>query len=332
MLSAVTVLAAALANCDPHEAPIVAMNNNPEGVGGVLPVGSGSQPGDGGDSVGTGGQGELGGLAESDGSTGGTGGLDAAADGGGEGGGEGGTAASGGEGGAHALPPHEFCIDGMHGELSLLFLVDTSLTMGQSLKSSIETRWDYVRAQLGRTLADLPDSTRVGMLFFPNVPANIPATEQCFIPEDPSFPRLQAAREDLLRRLDPVQPEGASPTEAAHSYAVDALRQRPSTEPRVIVLVTDGVPNRRPDCSEILGETEPYGPLLESVRAARADGIVTLAVGALEGDNIATMLGEVAKNGRGQGGCGGVAEPPCWLDLSSGAVLSTWLSAELVCE
>jgi hypothetical protein len=283
-------------------------------TGGNGATGGGGATGEGG--ANTGGTDATGGTAATGGASGGASGSGAT--GGGQAGGGGSSAGSAGTGGSGN--------DCGSGPLSVLLLVDASLSMQEEVIGEGATRWDITRDALSSAIEALPSSMRVGMVFFPQV-----ATGEmpCFEPETliPVAELDDAHRNSCVAALQSVVLDGSSPTLDAYAYAATVIAPYVAEGPTAIVLVTDNLPNYGLGCDGT-GSVEPpvdWTPLLALVQGAYDAGTHTLAVAAPATEPISEMLEPVAQLGGGAGLCVNAEADGCFFDLGLSVDMSAWL-------
>jgi len=232
-----------------------------------------------------------------------------------------GAGASSGEAGASGM-----CSDA---PLTVLFLVDTSTSMNEAYSSG-NSKWDITSAVVATAIQALPNSSNVGLMFFPNVPqGHMP----CFngslaVPFAPLDDAQRAAWLDAFAR---TQPEGGTPTLDAYSYAEQQIAPWASAGPTAIVFVTDGLPSYGLGCSGEGLSTEPvdWTPLQAMVDSAAQTGTYTLAVAAPSSPDNHEMLSAIATAGQPPGLCARNTTPECFFDLDVSFDLAAWLADSL---
>jgi len=261
--------------------------------------------------------------------------ADAGSSGAGEGGAGGSLGGNGGRGGSHAggagasgtAGSGETCSGGA---TSLLLLVDTSLSMADRAEGSAESKWSVTRDALLQGLEVLPSSLEVGMVFFPHVAVN---STPCFdeILSVPFAPLDTQQRASLASALASTEPDGNTPTYDAYAYVVEQLAALLSQGPKVVVLVTDGIPGYELGC---LGTGLPpfvaWDNLVTMVAAAHETGIETLAIAVQGSPDTHEMLQAIASAGGGLGSCaGGPSSDGCFLNMDVSSDVGAWLGASL---
>lgn len=193
-------------------------------------------------------------------------------------------------------------------ERTLLLMVDTSGSMNLEADGEAVTRWEVLWSVLLDLVQALPEATHVGMLTYPNMPAQSMDPPECF---DPSgFVQIapnDAGQQDALTTLvRDVDPEGGAATELAYQHAVQLLQAEAPGREQVVVLITDGAPTYSAEClgSGLSDEPADVAPLLADVAAAREDGIRTLSVGWYEAEVDHPWLSRLAvEGGTAASGC-----------------------------
>lgn len=174
----------------------------------------------------------------------------------------------------------------------LELVVDVSLSMDEKTPATGgRTKWEVTREALGGVIADLPPSTAVGMLYYPNrntqgsqTPRDVSACVNVEKMLDVALlgPADSPARMAIAESLRETRPAGSTPTHDAYHYAlVNGLERAQLPGNRFMVLITDGAPTLALQC---LGRgfpqnPSPTDPIIEEVAAARERGIRTFIIG-----------------------------------------------------
>ncbi len=199
---------------------------------------------------------------------------------------------------------------------SLMLVVDVSRSMLESASGG-GSRWTVTQDALRVTMAELPPTTEVGMLLFPNQRTEAgleprPVTE-CVDVEDmvPIAPlgsdrsEQRFALEEALRYANVGE---GTPTHDAYLVAREELERRAPFENRYLLLITDGQPNLSLGCMGWLSGRSfvpvSEGPIIDEIHEARHAGISTFIIGAPgseqtdeEGEDARTWLSRAASAG-----------------------------------
>ena len=175
------------------------------------------------------------------------------------------------------------------------FVVDVSGSMGlQSPTTGSQTKWDITKNSLKTALAQLPASTAVGMLFFPNRSTHRNTTgtpldvTQCvntsaMIPIDLLGATGSAQRTALAAGLDAAQAAGGTPTDDAYEYELaNDMKLSKLLGQRFMVLITDGQPTFLKGCMGTGDTADPvdYNPIIVAIKGAwDSSGIKTFVIG-----------------------------------------------------
>jgi hypothetical protein len=202
----------------------------------------------------------------------------------------------------------------------LEFVVDTSGSMGDPAPGTLfQTKWDVTREALRQAMNALPDSTGVGIMYFPemNGGRSTPKGNE----SDPARP-LNACV-DLKNQVGidvvgvqgsphrtqidtslsaPGRPNGGTPTHDAYNVGVAAMAASTLPGNHFVVLITDGQPTYAEGCRGT-GRTQDANdpkPIITAATAAAAKGIHTFVIGS---------------PGSEQVGAPGFADARTWLSL-----------------
>lgn len=232
----------------------------------------------------------------------GTGGMMIGTGGSGGGVGTGGTNGSGdGDGGTVDLPPGRLdeLRDGSCAGWSaepesapavLMMVVDVSGSMDRDAPGSNRSKWSETHGALEGAIQDLPGTTGVGMLFFPNQetgtyrnpsdPSTCVTVDE-LIPVAPLGDPSSAFRDQIVDALDDVRPNGGTPTYDAYSVAYDSLRNSNVPGHRFMLLITDGQPTYAESCVGNGRADNPVDtqPIIDQIAAAASQGIRTFVIG-----------------------------------------------------
>jgi hypothetical protein len=213
---------------------------------------------------------------------------------------------------------------------TLAFLLDTSGSMncnraaascltGDPTPAPDDSRWDVMRRELDAALAGLPDATRAGVLNYPKTFGCIRTSDAPLVPVDV----LSTNRARITAATGGLTPMGITPTRDGVQAALAVLRAQPATEPRYLVLATDGAATVCLGCDaacsfEALDRDNDA--LVEDVRAAAAEGIGTFVVGVPGSQSYRGVLSRLARaGGTAPAGCSDAGPVYCHADLTDAA-------------
>ncbi|MGC4092747.1 MAG: VWA domain-containing protein [Polyangiaceae bacterium] len=133
-----------------------------------------------------------------------------------------------------------------HANPALLFVIDRSMSMQQSMAGG-RSRWATLGSALADTLPPVDSSIEIGALLFPAL--NQSQGASCSVASSPDLmPALNHVGR-LLALVNDNAPGGSTPTADAIAAAARALRSlRAAQTARALVLATDGAP----DCNTAL--------------------------------------------------------------------------------
>lgn len=192
----------------------------------------------------------------------------------------------------------------------LQLVVDTSGSMDQDAPGRGQgSKWQATRAALLDAVEQMPESTSLGLVFYPDVDGDDDDDDDaCFDREiDVTIGRLDTAhRRRVTRALQSQSPEGGTPTHDAYRFAIGALEESDAPGARFAVVITDGTPTYSLGCVGTGLVTDPVdpGPLVPEAAAAAARGIRTFVIGSPGSEGARESLSEMAE-------AGGTARPGC---------------------
>lgn len=204
----------------------------------------------------------------------------------------------------------------------LQLVVDVSGSMNEEAPGpGDESKWELTREALRDALDGLPDTTGVGVLYYPNRdtsrssrPREITACVRTneLIPMALLGAPGSSHRDQIDASLNRVRPNGATPTHDAFYYAFENGLE-PSTLPgnRFMLLITDGAPTLARECVGDGRTPVDTDPIIAEIQRARDEGVRTFIIGSpgsevsLGGSNEdarpwlsrAAMVGGTAKDG-----------------------------------
>lgn len=213
----------------------------------------------------------------------------------------------------------------------LEFVVDISGSMNdRTAATQSQTKWEITHAALLQALSELPSSTGVGMLLYPNLRV---VNQSCvnlsaMVPLAALGPADSTARVALTNALANAVPQSLTPTFDAYQAGLeDGLLASQLRGPRSVVLITDGAPTVDPFCKVPSGagttQVDP-SPILGLIEDAANQGVRTFVVGApgseesINGiDARAVWLSKAAQlGGTAAPGCSNSGPNYCHMDLT----------------
>jgi hypothetical protein len=181
----------------------------------------------------------------------------------------------------------------------LELVVDTSGSMRQGAPGQLfQTKWDVTREALRSAINQLPASTGIGVMYFPEKSAD--ASQQispgvwqtrpvdvCLDLKNQVGIDLAGAvgsphRARVLQSLDaPGRPNGGTPTHDAYKIGVNTISQTTLPGNRFVVLITDGQPTYAEGCAGTGRQQDANDPrpIIDSARAAAQQGVRTFVIG-----------------------------------------------------
>lgn len=183
-------------------------------------------------------------------------------------------------------------------------VVDTSQSMSQNAPGEMRSKWEATREALIDAIADLPDSTAVGLTFYPNT--NQTQGGMC-INNEVSVPvgLLDAGQRMLImQELNAAGPGGATPTHGALRFGGQTVAAANFPGNKFIVLITDGAPTRTIDCEGQGADPVPSQPIIDEAASLFTDDIRTFVIGSPGSETARSDLSAIAQ-------AGGTASPGC---------------------
>ncbi|HEX6766633.1 MAG TPA: vWA domain-containing protein [Polyangiaceae bacterium] len=215
----------------------------------------------------------------------------------------------------------------------LLFLVDTSASMGDPAPGGGGTKWVVTQGALNEAFGAMRGGTNVGLVFFPDVPTN---TMPCFDNQiDVPIAALDAAQGTALSmQVTNEMPRGSTPTHDAYEYALAQLRAATLPGQKYVVLITDGVPTYARNCQgsgqPMQMPPTPTQPLIDASAMAMAEGIRTFVIGSPGSEGARESLSQMAsQGGTARAGCSDTGPTYCHLDMTTEPNFSAALNAAL---
>jgi von Willebrand factor type A domain-containing protein len=189
-------------------------------------------------------------------------------------------------------PPNKNCGEKtyqlMRSPAELLLVLDRSGSMRMSAPGSLNSKWVDVTSALDETLMKTDSTVLWGLKTFPNL-ATCTVDDGVLVPSGPgNYLNLSTA-------IKAQTPDGnGTPTTIALQKAVSYLKTVTSSNPKYLVLATDGEPN----CQDGLtpAKTDEIAAV-QAVKDAAAAGFPTFVVGIAAGAFANTVLNDMAVAG-----------------------------------
>jgi hypothetical protein len=143
--------------------------------------------------------------------------------------------------------------------------------------NATDTKWAWVTTAVNRVLNTTQDSLMWGLKLYPS-------GDGCSVGPGAEVPLALNNHARMMAVINGSFPGGQTPTRVAIEEAVKALKARPTTNPKYIVLATDGQPN----CGD---------GAVEAVAAARTAGFPTFVLGIAIGSDARETLNDMAEKG-----------------------------------
>jgi hypothetical protein len=231
----------------------------------------------------------------------------------------------------------------------LELVVDVSLSMDQETAATKgRSKWEVTRDALGKAVADLPASTGVGMLYYPNRGTSssqsaLEVSECVKVDAMLEMSLLGSAGSDqrtkIADSLRTTKPNGATPTHDAFHYALlNGLETTRLPGNRFMLLITDGAPTLAQNCIG-RGRPEypsPTQPILDEVAAARQRGVRTFIIGSpgsevsVNGGDARPWMSRAAElGGTARESCSSEGPNFCHIDLTQAEDFGSALNAAL---
>ncbi|MFZ5891154.1 MAG: vWA domain-containing protein [Myxococcota bacterium] len=238
----------------------------------------------------------------------------------------------------------------------LQFVVDTSGSMGDMTPSTMgETKWVRTREALLASLAELPGSVGLGMLFYPNMdtprssmqqPASACVRTDALIPIALLGDANSAHRMRLASAINGIRPRSYTPTYDAYTSGAQ-LGLVPSMLPgkRFMVLITDGAPTLAAGCvmpnagnnnQQSVTPVDPQ-PIVDAIQIAFDAGIQTFVIGSPGSEEsiggqdarVAWLSKAARAGGTANAGCSDTGPNFCHIDLTQSSDFAAALKQSL---
>jgi hypothetical protein len=217
----------------------------------------------------------------------------------------------------------------------LELLVDTSTSMDEDAPGSDRSKWIETRRVLLDGIDSMPNTTSVGVVFYPDVDTNAPT---CFDREadvavEPLGAGSSPQRAQIREAFRAESPRGSTPTHDAYRYALDELARVNRTGERFLVLITDGTPTYALDCQGSGTPQNPAdpAPLVPEAASALGRGMRTFVIGSPGSEGARTSLSQMAEaGGTATPGCSHTGQPYyCHFDMTQEEDFSRGLEAAI---
>lgn len=209
-------------------------------------------------------------------------------------------------------------------------VIDTSQSMNTNAPGETRSKWEATREALIDAIADLPDSTALGMTFYPNT--NQTGGAMC-IDNEVAVPvgLLDAGqRMDISDELNGTGPGGATPTHGALRFGGQTVGAADFPGNKFIVLITDGVPTYTIDCEGDPPAAVPSGPIVDEAASLLDDDIRTFVIGSPGSEDARSDLSEIADaGGTAATGCSNDGPDYCHFDMTTATNLGDALRGAL---
>lgn len=157
----------------------------------------------------------------------------------------------------------------------IMLVLDRSSTMSFEVVGSTNSRWVEVSQAVEQVVMATDRNVLWGMKMFPTS-QGCSVTDTMEVPvAAANYPMMSAA----IRGSSPNMAFPGTPMPGALRAATAHLRARPGTNPRYLLLATDGLPNCGPDGMYLPNDGRDIAGPLQAIRDAAAAGIKTFVVG-----------------------------------------------------
>lgn len=172
----------------------------------------------------------------------------------------------------------------------LQLVVDVSGSMDDEAPGpGNDSKWELTREALRDAIAGLPDTTGVGVLYYPNRRTSRSSRPQditACVDTDELIPMAllgapgSSHRDRIDDSLNDVSPNGATPTHDAFYYAFEnGLQPSNLTGNRFMLLITDGAPTLARQCVGDGRTPVDTDPIIDEIERARDEGTRTFIIG-----------------------------------------------------
>ncbi|MBX3274072.1 MAG: VWA domain-containing protein [Sandaracinaceae bacterium] len=194
-----------------------------------------------------------------------------------------------------------------------------SCAVGDPTPAPDDSRYDVLRIELVRALGLLPDTTRVGVMHYPDTFSC--SRDGLLVGIAP----LASSRVAIEAALLGVAPEGITPTRDAVDNALRRLRAEDDARPRYQILATDGAATVCLGCDAACSfdalDRDNEALVADVERAATADDIRTFVIGVPGSASYRPILSRMASvAGTARAGCAVGGPAFCHYDLTDPAL------------
>ncbi len=204
----------------------------------------------------------------------------------------------------------------------LQLVVDTSGSMDQDAPGARGSKWDVTRRAMLDAVAEMPATTSVGVVFYPDVP--IAERPRCF-DESADVPIRQLGdvrsqqRQQIQRAFQGQAPDGGTPTHDAYRFAFEQLQASDAAGTRFVVVITDGTPTFSRGCvgTGLIEDAVDASPLVDEAENVSASGVKTFVIGSPGSEGAREDLSRMAEaGGTAAAGCSHDGPTYCHFDMT----------------
>jgi hypothetical protein len=250
---------------------------------------------------------------------------------------------SNGSGATTAITPGSECAKGTAAADAIpavvQMVIDTSGSMnwdedGDQSPGFGNSKWDITSEALIAAVKKLPASVAVGLNFYPNGASeqgNDCINNEIGLPIALLGDANSRQRRNFNAAIALAFPNGGTPTHAAFEFGSKTVKASQLNGKKFVLLITDGVPTFRLDCSGDGMTGVENAPLIAAVKAAHdADGISTFVIGSPGSDEARGDLSQMASvGGTAKAGCSDSGPSYCHLDMTESNDFAAALAAGL---
>jgi hypothetical protein len=190
----------------------------------------------------------------------------------------------------------------------LQLVVDTSGSMDDDAPGTRDTKWQVTRDALLGAIEQMPGSTALGVVFYPDVPISASSCfdRQADVEIAPLAGQSSPQRRAIQGAFAAQNPDGGTPTHDAYRYAYGELTKSTAVGNRFAVVITDGTPTFSEGCVGTGRVSDPVdpSPLVAEAERARQRGVGTFVIGSPGSEGARESLSRMAE-------AGGTARPGC---------------------
>ena len=204
----------------------------------------------------------------------------------------------------------------------LQLVVDTSGSMNQDAPGTRNSKWEVTRRAMLEAINEMPGSTSVGVVFYPDV--SIDELPRCFdqradVPIEALGNARSSQRQQIQQAFQGQQPDGGTPTHDAYRYAFDQLQASDAAGPRFVVVITDGTPTFSEGCvgTGLIEDPVDSAPLVSEAAVVASSGTKTFVIGSPGSEGARENLSRMAEAGGTAGaGCSHRGPNYCHFDMT----------------